>query len=142
MGTFLLRLFFLALTAFFSGSEIAFVSANKLAIEIKKSRGSSSGKILSIFFDNADEFISVMMVGLNISLVTLSYLLTDFFTSTLHFLPVREGVLILLNTFLVTLVILVFGEFFPKALFRLYANDILIPLAYPLNINYKNIYII
>ncbi|MBX7163015.1 MAG: CNNM domain-containing protein, partial [Saprospiraceae bacterium] len=46
MGTFLLILFFLALTAFFSGSEIAFVSANKLAIEIKKSRGSSSGKIL------------------------------------------------------------------------------------------------
>ena len=69
MGTFLLILFFLALTAFFSGSEIAFVSANKLAIEIKKSRGSSSGKILSIFFDNADDFISVMMVGLNISLV-------------------------------------------------------------------------
>ncbi|HMS29342.1 MAG TPA: hemolysin family protein [Saprospiraceae bacterium] len=137
MGTFLLILFFLALTAFFSGSEIAFVSANKLAIEIKKSRGSSSGKILSIFFDNADEFISVMMVGLNISLVTLSYLLTDFFTSTLHLLPVREGVLILLNTFLVTLVILVFGEFFPKALFRLYANDILIPLAYPLYFFYK-----
>ncbi|HRI00661.1 MAG TPA: hemolysin family protein [Saprospiraceae bacterium] len=135
--TVFLILFFLLLTAFFAGSEIAFFTANKLAVEIKKSRGSKSGKILSEFFDNPDHFISVMLVGINISLVILSYLLTDFFASSLSQLNLSEASALFVNTLIVTFIILIFGEFIPKAVFRLHANTLLMTLAYPLYFFYK-----
>ncbi|MEP7196726.1 MAG: hemolysin family protein [Saprospiraceae bacterium] len=134
-------LIFLLFSAFFSGTEIAFFTANKLGIEIKKSKGTPSSKILSFFYDNPDKFITVMLIGNSISLVTLSYLLTSFFDGYLHSIFESPGILLVANTFLVTLVILILGEFLPKVLFTLYANELLFPLAYVIQFFYKLLYI-
>lgn len=134
-------LIFLTLTAFFAGSEIAFITANKLAVEVKKSKGSHTGKILSKFYESPDDFIAVMLVGINISVVVLSYLLTDAFQTFLSQLGLTESTTILINTILVTLVILIFGEFLPKAFFRLYANNAMNILAYPLLLFHKILYL-
>ncbi len=130
-------IFFLALTAFFTASEIAFITANKLSVEIKKSRGSTIGKIISSFLDKPDEFISVIQVGMNISIVILTYRLTELLSSVFNVLPFQQLSITLLNTFFVTVIILIFGEFLPKAFSRLYANVILNWFAYPLLFFYK-----
>ncbi len=139
--TFLLIVFFLILTALFSGAEIAFITANKLAVEIKKSRGSGTGFVLSRFFNHPDEFIATLLVGVNISIVVLSYLITDFLESPISLMTQSPGVHLFINTLLVTLIILILGEFIPKAFFRLYSNRFLQITAYPLLFFYWLLYI-
>ena len=72
MSIFLI-IFFLILTAFFAGAEIAYVTANKLAVEVKKSKGSSIGKILSRFYENPEDYISVILIGINISIILFAH---------------------------------------------------------------------
>lgn len=134
-------IFFLLLSALFSGAEIAFITANKLAVEIKKSRGSGSGSILSSFFEKPDDFIATLLVGSNISIVVLTYLLTDALQVPLSAINLSAGFTIFLNSLLVTLIILIFAEFLPKAFFRLYSNSYLQYTAYPLLFFYKLFYI-
>jgi len=68
---------FLLLSAFFSGSEIAFVSANKLGIEVMKNKKSRSGNILAKFYEKPSEFLGTMLVGNNIALVIFTILMTQ-----------------------------------------------------------------
>ncbi|MBK8737143.1 MAG: DUF21 domain-containing protein [Saprospiraceae bacterium] len=89
MLIFWILFFFYCYRLFFSGSETAFFTANKLNIEIKKSRGSNSAHIIHHFFERPDDFIAVNQVGNNIALVTLSYLLTIFW-SLLRFFIYRR----------------------------------------------------
>ncbi len=125
-------LFFLVLSAFFSGSEIAFISANKIRIELLKERGRLRGKILSGFYEKPREFLGTMLVGNNIALVVFTTLMTNLLKPFI--VPViGEGVLMLItNTLLITIVVLIFGEFLPKTLFRVYANTAMSLLATPL----------
>jgi len=122
---------FLVLSAFFSGSEIAFLSASKLGIEIKRDKGSRRGAILASFYDKPKWFIATMLVGNNIALVVFTYFMTKWLEpSIIGFFG--EGISLLLITLIITVVVLVFGEFLPKTFFRLYANDVLYFLAFPL----------
>lgn len=122
---------FLILSAFFSGSEIAFLSASKLGVEIKRDKGSKRGAILASFYDKPKWFIATMLVGNNIALVVFTYLMTQLLEpSVIGFFG--EGISLLLITLIITIVVLIFGEFLPKTLFRLYANDVLYFLAFPL----------
>ena len=122
---------FLLLSAFFSGSEIAFVSANKLGIEVMKNKKSRSGNILAKFYEKPSEFLGTMLVGNNIALVIFTILMTQLIEPLLQ--PIFGGAtLLLLVTLIITAVVLIFGEFLPKTLFRLFSNDMLIALAYPL----------
>jgi CBS domain containing-hemolysin-like protein len=125
-------LFFLMFTALFAGAEIAFISASKLRVELKREKGSRRGEILAQFYDKPEEFIGAMLVGLNITLVVLTYLMTQLLEPILQ--PFIEGEfwLFLVITFIITIIILVFGEFIPKILFHVYADVILFNLAYPL----------
>lgn len=126
-------LLFLLLSAFFSGSEIAFVSANKLGIEIKREDGSRRGSILGKFFDKPDDFLGTMLVGNNISLVILTTAMTQLFRPLLGDWIAPDGYgFILVSTLLITIIVLIFGEYLPKTFFRLYANQALFALAYPL----------
>ncbi|MBK8243684.1 MAG: HlyC/CorC family transporter [Saprospiraceae bacterium] len=134
-------LFFLLLSAFFSGTETAFFTANKLNIEIKKSRGSNSAHIIHHFFERPDDFIAVNQVGNNIALVTLSYLLANFFGPYLDFFSIEDGTKVVLSTILVTITILIIGEFLPKVLFRLYANELILIMAYPILFFNKILYV-
>ena len=122
----------LLLIAFFSGIEIAFVSANKLRIELLKEKGSQQARIVSEFANNPSKFISTMLIGLNISLVlfgsvTANYLIHDNFS----FLPVRELPLLLIQTLVTTFIILIFGELLPKILFRVNADQTLLLFSIP-----------
>lgn len=123
---------FLLLSAFFSGSEIAFVSADKLDIAVKKEQNSRRGKVLARFYDQPKDFISTMLVGNNIALVAFTYFTTSLLSKFLAPI-VGDGVLSLLSyTLIITLIVLIFGEFLPKTLFRLNANKYLLGLTYPL----------
>ncbi len=127
-----LIILFLLLSALFSGSEIAFISANKLKIELLKNKGRRKGSILAGFYERPANFLSTMLVGNNIALVAFSIFMGKSISPLLE--PyLGEGLgLVLLNTILITIVVLIFGEFIPKTLFRLYANEAIYNLAYVL----------
>ncbi len=124
---------FLLLSALFSGSEIAFISANKLKIELKKKRSERRGAILARFYERPSQFLGTMLVGNNVALVVFTSLMTSILTPWLSDFSESPLLLLLLNTVLITIVVLIFGEFLPKTLFRLYSEDILFFLAYPLH---------
>lgn len=131
----------LILSAVFSGMEIAFFSAGKLDVEIRKSKGSRRGSIIADFFDNPNDFLSTMLVGNNISLVIFSSLLAGLLEEPLagFFVPIapewfpERFISVLPMTLITTVVVLIFGEFLPKIFFRLFANKILFLLAYPVS---------
>ena len=77
MSIALIIIIFLLLSAFFSGAEIAFVSASKLGVEIKRDEGSRRGRILGKFFDKPDDFLGAMLVGNNIALVVFTYFMAE-----------------------------------------------------------------
>lgn len=126
---------FLLLSAVFSGSEIAYVSANKLRVELKKKRGTRRSRILARWYDNPADFLSTMLVGNNIALVAFTSLVSVPLTAVLAprlGLEEESLFLLLLNSVAILPVVLVFGEYLPKTLFRLYADDALYFMASPL----------
>lgn len=119
------------LSAFFSGMEIAFVSANKLHIELEKKKDNLTSNILAKLTNKSSKFITTMLVGNNISLVIYSIYMGDFLVG---FLPIdlfNEFSILLIQTIISTLLILVTAEFLPKAIFRIYANEALKYFAIP-----------
>lgn len=120
--TAILSLFF---SAFFSGVEIAFVSANKLQLELEKSKTKISSKMKSFFCRNESDFITTMLVGNNISLVIYGIAMTQILTSKLELYVSSDSLLLLLQTFIATIIVLVTAEFLPKAIFRISPNYIL-----------------
>ncbi|MFT4533014.1 MAG: putative hemolysin [Saprospiraceae bacterium] len=134
LSTIVIILITLLLSAFFSGAEIAFVSANKLGIEVMRNKGDKRGRILANFYEKPKGFLSTMLVGNNISLVIFTIFMTKLIEPLLA--PPFEAeskFLLIVVTLIITLVILIFGEFLPKTLFRLYANEILYKFSYPLS---------
>lgn len=123
---------FLLLSAFFSGSEIAFISANKLSVEVEKDKGSRKGKILARFYDDPKEFLGTMLVGNNIALVVFTTLMTDLLQPQLEPMLGAGYSFLFVSTILITVVVLLFGEFLPKVMFRLFANEVMSSMVYPL----------
>lgn len=106
--------------AFFSGLEIAFVSASRLSIELKKKQGLSSGSILSRFMEMPSRFLGACLIGVNIFLVIYGLLFSELMRTSL-WNPLNlqnEYVKLLFDTVLSSLVVLIIGEFLPKAIFR------------------------
>lgn len=123
---------FLLLSALFSGAEIAFVSASKLRIELKKSEGSAAGRIIAGFYKDSRDFIGTLLVGNNITLVILTYLLSQLLYPQLSVVSENPLFLLLFSTVIITILVLIFGEFLPKTFFGLYPNESLQFFAYPL----------
>ncbi len=128
----ILIIVFLLLSAFFSGSEIAFISANKLSVEVEINRGSRKGKILAAFYEAPKQFLGTMLVGNNIALVAFTLLMTKLLQSWLAPFVGEAGWFFFVSTLVITIIVLLFGEFLPKVLFRLYANELISTLVYPL----------
>lgn len=127
----------LSLIAFFSGIEIAFVSANKLRVELMKEKGSYRARIIADFNNNPSKFISTMLIGLNIALVTFGSVTSNYFTHEhFSFLPQGEIRLLLVQTVFTTFVILIFGELLPKILFRVNSDQSLLLFSYPIKLFY------
>ncbi|SDS30304.1 Hemolysin, contains CBS domains [Polaribacter sp. KT25b] len=126
------------LSAFFSGMEIAFFSANKMHIELEKKRDGFIPKVLTKITQKSSKFITTMLVGNNISLVIYSYymgkLLVRVFSLDTNF---NDFTNLLIQTIISTIVILITAEFLPKAIFRIYANEVLKIFSVPAYIFYK-----
>ena len=127
-------LFSIITSAFFSGMEIAFISANKLHIELEKKRKGFFPNILGKITQNSSKFITTMLVGNNISLVIYSYFMGKVIIAYLGMSS------ILVQTFISTIIILVTAEFLPKAIFRVYANETLKIFALPAYFFYLLLY--
>jgi len=124
----------LLLSALFSGSEIAFVSASKLKVELGKDKQDEKGKIISRFYERPAEFIGTLLVGNNIALVVFTILLTGLLKSFFGNIITNDLVLLFVNSIIITSIVLVFGEFLPKTIFNHYAERALFFLAKPLNV--------
>ena len=130
----------LVFSAFFSGMEIAFISANKIHIEIEKKQDDFLAKVLSRLTKRPSKFIATMLIGNNISLVIyglfMGELLMNWFVGML---PASNSFVdlmltdfsLLTQTIISTLIILITAEFLPKVLFQIYANSLLKVLAVP-----------
>jgi CBS domain containing-hemolysin-like protein len=121
-------------SAFFSGYEIAFISANKLKIELGKSQQLLSARILSNFVKQPSHFIGTILVGNNIALVIYSIMMSrliDHHIAELIHYSEKSFTVLILSTLISTHIILIFGEFIPKALFRLEPNAVLNFFAIP-----------
>jgi len=130
----------MSFSALFSGMEIAFVSANKLKIELDSKQGKFSAKILSFFLKKSAKFISTMLLGNNIAIVIYSMLMAKFLEPRLAMFTESQGLILLGQTIISTILILFFAEFLPKALFIINPNRVLTIAAIPLRIIYVLLY--
>jgi CBS domain containing-hemolysin-like protein len=131
-------------SAFFAGMEIAFISANKLLIELKNKQGSTYAQLLSPFIANPSKFISTTLIGNNIGLVIYGiYMAKILNDSLIYWIPALEHSLFLLlsmQTIVSTLIVLVTAEFLPKVLFRINPDNLLKVLIYPFMLFYYLFY--
>ncbi|WP_149274699.1 hemolysin family protein [Pareuzebyella sediminis] len=130
----------LLFSAFFSGMEIAFISANKIHIEIEKKQEGFLAKVLTRLTKRPSKFIATMLIGNNIALVIYGLFMGELLMYWFQgMLPVSNGFLqilltdfsLLTQTVISTLVILLTAEFLPKVLFQIYSNTLLKVLAIP-----------
>jgi len=136
--------FTLLFSAFFSGMKIAFISANKLKVELDKNKGMLSARILSGFMQRPSQFIGTMLLGNYIALVIYSIamatLLDSFLIRSLpHFLQ-TGAMLLLLQILISTFIILILAEFLPRILFRIYSNRLLNIFIFPAYLMYILLY--
>jgi putative hemolysin len=119
------------LVAFFEGIEIAFVSTNKLSIELRKKQGKKSGIILSKFLEKPSSFMAALLIGANIMLVIYGLLVSKLMAPLWNYIHIENAyVKLLVETLLGTLIILIFGGLLPKAIFRA-KNDALLNFFAP-----------
>lgn len=135
----------LILSAFFSGMEIAFVSANKIHIEIEKKQAGFLAKVLARLTHKPSKFIATMLIGNNIALVIYGFYMGDLLMNWFQsMLPSQYGFVqiwltdfsLLTQTIISTIIILITAEFLPKVFFQIYANTLLKILAIPAYIFY------
>jgi len=135
----------LLLSAFFSGMEMAYVSSNKIYIELEKKKGDFFSKILTKITKNPSKFIATMLVGNNIALVVYGFFMGDLIVGWLSgMLPFSNTYLndlvvnfeLLIQTIISTVVILMTAEFFPKIFFKIYSNTLLKFFALPAYVFY------
>jgi putative hemolysin len=125
----------LIFSAFFSGMEIAYISSSKLQIELQNKQGLLTGQILSRFVQNPGQFIGTTLIGNTITLVLygiyMAFLLENPIQNLLPPALSNEGVILILQTVLSTIVVLVTGEFLPKSIFMANPNSRLNFFAVP-----------
>ena len=129
---YLLAIVTLLLAAFFSGVEIAFISSNKLQLELQKTSGKYTGKIISFFSKTPSEFLTTMLIGNNIFLVTFGLIISQILTPQITKITDITFFVLLFQTIIVTVVILITAEFLPKTVFKIYSSKILKIFALPI----------
>ena len=121
----------LLFSAFFSGMEIAFISANKIHIEIEKKQEGLLSKVLTLLTKKPSKFIATMLIGNNIALVIYGLFMGDLLMAWIIGMPsssnsfvnmLRTDFSLLTQTLISTFVILITAEFLPKVLFQIYSN--------------------
>ncbi|MEO9892071.1 hemolysin family protein [Aurantibacter sp.] len=135
----------LLFSAFFSGMEIAFISANKIHIEIEKKQEGFLAQVLTRLTKKPSKYIATMLIGNNIALVIYGFFMGDFLINWFASFNIADGSFLnllftdfklLSQTVISTLVILLTAEFLPKVIFQIYSNSLLKILALPAYIFY------
>ena len=135
----------LILSAFFSGMEIAYVSSNKIHIEIEKKQEGLLATVLRKLTAKPSKFITTMLIGNNIALVIYGFFMGDVLVGWFQsMLPSSSNLVnylftdlsLLSQTIISTFVILITAEFLPKVFFQIYANSLIKFLAIPAYIFY------
>lgn len=129
----------LILSAFFSGMEIAYVSSNKIHIEIEKKQNDLIAKVLTRLTQKPSKFIATMLVGNNLALVVYAYYMGAILQNWLEVADFGYPWLaaffvefsLLTQTLISTLLVLITAEFLPKVFFQIYANSLLKFFAIP-----------
>jgi putative hemolysin len=134
----------LILCAFFSGMEIAFISSNKIYLELEKKQDNFLSKTLTKLTEKPSKFIAAMLIGNNIALVVYGFFMGDLLMSWLllfhwHF---SDFTSLLIQTVSSTIIVLITAEFLPKVFFQIYANSLIKFFAIPAYFFYKLFYFI
>nr|WP_294925514.1 hemolysin family protein [uncultured Flavobacterium sp.] len=134
----------LILSAFFSGMEIAFVSSNKIYLEIEKKQDNFVSRILTKLTEKPSKFVAAMLIGNNVALVVYGFFTADLILQGItNFGYEFSGYTnLFLLTFISTFIVLITAEFFPKILFQIYANSLIRVFAVPAYIFYRLFYYI
>jgi putative hemolysin len=130
------------LMGFFAGIEMAFYSANRLTLEVRKKQGGMSGRILAQFVESPDHFLGTTLIGYNIFLIffslILSYVMEDLVWERFH---IESGLIkVICEIALATVIILIFAEFIPRAIFRARSTTLLTRLAIVIDFFYQMFY--
>jgi putative hemolysin len=132
----------LIFSAFTSGVEIAFISSNRLKIELDRNKGSINGKISAFFYKNEGHFIATLLLGNNIALVLFGIYFAQLLNPIISNWGVQNGfILLLLQTVFSTIIVLIVAEFTPKAIFQLNPNWFLKIFAIPMWLVYWMLYL-
>jgi putative hemolysin len=134
----------LILCAFFSGMEIAFISSNKIYLELEKKQNSFLSRTLTKLTEKPSKFIAAMLIGNNIALVVYGFFMSELLMDWLlgfhfHFSSFSS---LLLQTVISTLIVLITAEFLPKVFFQIYANSLVKFFAIPAYFFYELFYFI
>lgn len=141
MPEFFIILLTVLLSGFFSGSEMAFVSANRLKLEIESRKNTATGRSLSFFSENPETFLTTTLVGNNIVNVLYATLMAIFLVE-----PVQQiyasafgatpsmAMTLLIQTLIASIIILLIGEILFKAIFRILADTMVKVVAMPLRV--------
>ena len=129
----------LILSAFFSGMEIAYVSSDKLNLEIQKKQAGFVSNILRRITKEPSKFISTMLIGNNFALVVYGFFMGDFIINYLLIniiFELNELTIVLIQTSISTIIILIAAEFIPKTVFQIYSDFFIRIFAVPAYIFY------
>lgn len=142
MEAYIIILISLLFSAFFSGMELAYISSNRLKIEVEKSRGTWQGKLKTIFYKNSSTMIALLLLGNNFALVIYGIKAADILNPVLENIGVtNEALLLITQTIISTLLVLITAEFLPKAVVQINPNGFLNMGTLPLFIVFIILYL-
>ena len=131
MNSILIILLAVVFSAFFSGMEIAFVTSNKLRIELDRKQGAFGSDIIKLFTNSPGQYIATMLIGNNICLVVYGLITARLLGPVIYPLVNSDLITIILQTVISTAVILLVAEFLPKTIFLISPNFFLKALSIP-----------
>lgn len=130
----------LFLSAFFSGTEIAFVAANRLRVEMHARRRGVLGRLVTFFSESPARLLTTTLVGNNIALVIFSTAMALVLAEPLSRYIAGESPQLIVQTLIAAIVVLLIGEILPKTIMRETANRAVFFLAIPLIVTYTALF--
>lgn len=128
----------LIFSAFFSGMEIAYISSNRLKVELDKAKGTVAGRLLHIFYQNESRFIAMLLLGNNVALVFFGIYAAQILDGVIQtYLGLHdEGWILLIQTIISTILVLIVAEFLPKTFVQMNPNGFMRLALLPMTIIY------